>query len=64
MLSKILKVELTLLNLGGELFGVFFLNNFGRFFNQRNNVTHSKNSRGNPLRMENFKRIEFLTSAQ
>ncbi len=52
---------MTLLHLLRHLCGLFRINGFSSFFNERNNVAHAEDSVGDPFRVEVFQRVGFFT---
>ncbi len=60
---QIVQVELTLVHLGGKLFGFFLVDRLGHLLDQRYDVAHAKNAGRDPIGVEWLQRFQLLAHA-
>ena len=61
--EHILQVQAALLDLAGELLGLFLLDRLGRLLDQADDIAHAQDTAGDPVRVEGFEAVQLLAGA-
>ncbi len=63
LVEQVVHVELALADLGRELLGIFLVDRLGGALDQRDDVAHAEDARGNTIGMERLQRVELFADA-
>ena len=61
--GEVVEVELALLHLAGELFGLVLVDRLGGLLDQADDVAHAEDAAGDALGVERFERVDLLAGA-